>query len=162
MLLNHIGDRSQDTKYVIGFKQKLNFERMLFTHVFLIKMIVYNFCKQILMKRICYASKCDRCVLQLFGISYHKDNSFRGTIRGKNDEVVKCSMGERSIRFNVNKFSGCILETVSRQSTKDIHGWVSDERTVYPSRVINQEIDNCCLQKMQKFLLKRGKWSFLL
>ncbi|EIO9838005.1 T3SS effector guanine nucleotide exchange factor EspM1, partial [Escherichia coli] len=39
-----------------------------------------------------------------FGISYHKDNSFRGTIRGKNDEVVKCSMGERSIRFNVNKF----------------------------------------------------------
>ncbi|ENW8445497.1 bfpT-regulated chaperone, partial [Escherichia coli] len=24
-----------------------------------------------------------------FGISYHKDNSFRGTIRGKNDEVVK-------------------------------------------------------------------------
>ncbi len=57
-----------------------------------------------------------------------------GTIRGKNDEVVKCSMGERSIRFNVNKFSGCILETVSRQSTKDIHGWVSDERTVYPSR----------------------------
>ncbi len=27
-----------------------------------------------------------------FGISYHKDNSFRGTIRGKNDEVVKCSM----------------------------------------------------------------------
>lgn len=97
-----------------------------------------------------------------FGISYHKDNSFRGTIRGKNDEVVKCSMGERSIRFNVNKFSGCILETVSRQRTKDIHGWVSDERTVYPSRVINQEIDNCCLQKMQKFLLKRGKWSFLL
>lgn len=102
-----------------------------------------------------------------FGISYHKDNSFRGTIRGKNDEVVKCSMGERSIRFNVNKFSGCILETVSRQSTKDIHGWVSDERTVYPSRVINQGLSTkrliiAAFKKMQKFLLKRGKWSFLL
>lgn len=29
-----------------------------------------------------------------FSISYHKDNSFRGTIRGKNDEVMKCSMGD--------------------------------------------------------------------
>ncbi|EOL9868993.1 T3SS effector guanine nucleotide exchange factor EspM1, partial [Escherichia coli] len=97
-----------------------------------------------------------------FGISYHKDNSFRGTIRGKNDEVVKCSMGERSIRFNVNKFSGCILETVSRQSTKDIHGWVSDERTVYPSRVINQEIDNCCLQKNAKISSEERKMVFSL
>ncbi|BDQ91869.1 TPA: T3SS effector guanine nucleotide exchange factor EspM1 [Escherichia coli] len=97
-----------------------------------------------------------------FGISYHKDNSFRGTIRGKNDEVVKCSMGERSICFNVNKFSGCILETVSRQSTKDIHGWVSDERTVYPSRVINQEIDNCCLQKNAKISSEERKMVFSL
>ncbi|GDN68424.1 T3SS secreted effector EspM [Escherichia coli] len=32
-----------------------------------------------------------------FGISYHKDNSFRGTIRGKNDEVVKCSQWESAL-----------------------------------------------------------------
>ncbi|EER6150109.1 bfpT-regulated chaperone, partial [Escherichia coli] len=37
-----------------------------------------------------------------FGISCHRENSFRNSFRGKNDEVVKCSMGERSIRFNVN------------------------------------------------------------
>ncbi|EHW04542.1 putative chaperone protein [Escherichia coli DEC8B] len=49
-----------------------------------------------------------------------------------------------------------------RQSTKDIDEWIKDERIVYPSRVINQEIDNYYFQKMQKFPLKRGKESFFL
>lgn len=51
---------------------------------------------------------------------------------------------------------------MNRQSAKDIDGWIKDERIVYPSRVINQEIDNYCFQKMQKFPLKRGKESFSL
>lgn len=97
-----------------------------------------------------------------FGISCHKENSFRNSFRGKNDEVVKCSIGERTISFSVRKFSGNILETVRRQSTKDIDEWIKDERIVYPSRVINQEIDNYYFQKMQKFPLKRGKESFFL
>ncbi|CTW13041.1 T3SS secreted effector EspM-like protein [Escherichia coli] len=66
------------------------------------------------------------------------------------------------LSFSVRKFSGNILETVRRQSTKDIDEWIKDERIVYPSRVINQEIDNYCFQKMQKFPLKRGKESFFL
>lgn len=97
-----------------------------------------------------------------FGISCHRENSFRNSFLGKNDEVIKCSMGERTIHFSVRKFSGNILDTVNRQNTKDINGWIKDERIVYPSRVINQEIDNYCFQKMQKFPLKRGKGSFLL
>ncbi|CTW46106.1 T3SS secreted effector EspM-like protein [Escherichia coli] len=38
-----------------------------------------------------------------FGISCHKENSFRNSFRGKNDEVVKCSIGERTIREGANK-----------------------------------------------------------
>ncbi|EFO0875398.1 bfpT-regulated chaperone, partial [Escherichia coli O157] len=41
-----------------------------------------------------------------FGISCHRENSFRNSFLGKNDEVIKCSMGERTIHFSVRKFSG--------------------------------------------------------
>lgn len=85
-----------------------------------------------------------------FGISCHRENSFRNSFLGKNDEVIKCSIGERTIRFSVDKFSGNILDTVRRQSAKNIDGWVKDEQMVYPSRVINQEIDNYCLQRNEK------------
>ncbi|EEU9596810.1 bfpT-regulated chaperone [Escherichia albertii] len=85
-----------------------------------------------------------------FGVSCHRENSFRNSFRGKNDEVIKCSVGGRTISFSVRKFSGNILDTVSRQSAKNIDGWVRDEQVVYPSRVINQEIDNYCLQKNAK------------
>ncbi|EJW8512950.1 bfpT-regulated chaperone [Escherichia coli] len=85
-----------------------------------------------------------------FGVSCHRENSFRNPFRGKNDEVIKCSIGERTIRFSVDKFSGNILDTVRRQSAKNIDGWVKDEQMVYPSRVINQEIDNYCLQRNEK------------
>ncbi|EFA7273930.1 bfpT-regulated chaperone [Escherichia coli] len=85
-----------------------------------------------------------------FGVSCHRENSFRNPFRGKNDEVIKCSIGERTIRFSVDKFSGNILDTVGRQSAKNIDGWVKDEQMVYPSRVINQEIDNYCLQRNEK------------
>ncbi|EES8349414.1 bfpT-regulated chaperone [Escherichia coli] len=85
-----------------------------------------------------------------FGVSCHRENSFRNPFRGKNDEVIKCSIGERTIRFSVVKFSGNILDTVRRQSAKNIDGWVKDEQMVYPSRVINQEIDNYCLQRNEK------------
>ncbi|EFH2288108.1 bfpT-regulated chaperone [Escherichia coli] len=85
-----------------------------------------------------------------FGVSCHRENSFRNPFRGKNDEVIKCSIGERAIRFSVDKFSGNILDTVRRQSAKNIDGWVKDEQMVYPSRVINQEIDNYCLQRNEK------------
>ncbi len=97
-----------------------------------------------------------------FGISCHRENSFRNSFRGKNDEVVKCSIGERTISFSVRKFSGNILETVRRQSTKDIDEWIKDERIVYPSRVINQRLIITVFKKMQKFPLKRGKESFFL
>lgn len=83
-----------------------------------------------------------------FGISCHRENSFWNCFRGKKNEVVKCSMGKRTIRFSVHKFSSNILKMVGKQSTKDIDGWIKDERIVYPSRVINQEIDNYCFQKM--------------
>ncbi|ELY1780987.1 bfpT-regulated chaperone [Escherichia coli] len=85
-----------------------------------------------------------------FGVSCHRENYFRNPFRGKNDEVIKCSIGERTIRFSVDKFSGNILDTVRRQSAKNIDGWVKDEQMVYPSRVINQEIDNYCLQRNEK------------
>ncbi|EEV2852519.1 bfpT-regulated chaperone [Escherichia coli] len=85
-----------------------------------------------------------------FGVSCHRENSFRNPFRGKNDEIIKCSIGERTIRFSVDKFSGNILDTVRRQSAKNIDGWVKDEQMVYPSRVINQEIDNYCLQRNEK------------
>ncbi|HGU2915710.1 TPA: bfpT-regulated chaperone [Escherichia coli O103:H2] len=85
-----------------------------------------------------------------FGVSCHRENSFRNPFRGKNDEVIKCSIGERTIRFSVDKFSGNILDTVRRQSAKNIDGWGKDEQMVYPSRVINQEIDNYCLQRNEK------------
>ncbi|EMW1510657.1 bfpT-regulated chaperone [Escherichia coli] len=85
-----------------------------------------------------------------FGVSCHRENSFRNPFRGKNDEVIKCSIGERTIRFSVDKFSGNILDTVRRQSAKNIDGWVKDEQMVYPSRVINQEIDNYCLQRNEE------------
>ncbi|EOK5379483.1 bfpT-regulated chaperone [Escherichia coli] len=85
-----------------------------------------------------------------FGVSCHRENSFRNPFRGKNDEVIKCSIGERTIRFSVDKFSGNIQDTVRRQSAKNIDGWVKDEQMVYPSRVINQEIDNYCLQRNEK------------
>ncbi|EES1612629.1 bfpT-regulated chaperone, partial [Escherichia coli] len=55
-----------------------------------------------------------------FGVSCHRENSFRNPFRGKNDEVIKCSIGERTIRFSVDKFSGNILDTVRRQSAKNI------------------------------------------
>ncbi len=54
-----------------------------------------------------------------FGISCHRENSFRNSFLGKNDEVIKCSMGERTIHFSVRKFSGNILDTVNRQNTKE-------------------------------------------
>ncbi|HFO8702657.1 TPA: bfpT-regulated chaperone, partial [Escherichia coli] len=79
-----------------------------------------------------------------FGISSYRENSFWNCFRGKNDEVVKCSMGKRTIRFSVHKFSSNILKMVGKQCTKNIDGWIKDERVVYPSRVINQEIDNYC------------------
>lgn len=97
-----------------------------------------------------------------FGISCHRANSFRNSFLGKNDEVVKCSIGTRTVCFSVRKFSGNILNTVSRQSTKDIAGWIKDEQIVYPSRVINQEIDNCCFQKNAKISTEERQRVFAL
>ncbi|CBG89902.1 bfpT-regulated chaperone [Citrobacter rodentium] len=77
-----------------------------------------------------------------FGISCHQKKSFWGEC----DEVVKCSMGQRRISFSVQKVSDNILSLVTRQSTKDIDGWIKDEQKVYPSRVVNQEIDKFCLE----------------
>ncbi|HHY2283546.1 TPA: bfpT-regulated chaperone, partial [Escherichia coli] len=87
---------------------------------------------------------------------------FRNSFLGKNDEVIKCSMGERTIHFSVRKFSGNILDTVNRQNTKDINGWIKDERIVYPSRVINQEIDNYCFQKNAKISTEERQRVFSL
>ncbi|EFF0785140.1 T3SS effector guanine nucleotide exchange factor EspM2 [Escherichia albertii] len=97
-----------------------------------------------------------------FGISCHREGSFRNSFRGKNDEVVKCSIGERTISFSVRKFSRNILDTVNRQSAKDIDGWIKDERIVYPSRVINQEIDNYCFQKNAKISTEERQRVFSL
>ncbi|WXN90749.1 bfpT-regulated chaperone [Escherichia coli] len=97
-----------------------------------------------------------------FGISCHRENSFRNSFLGKNDEVIKCSMGERTIHFSVRKFSGNILDTVNRQNTKDINGWIKDERIVYPSRVINEEIDNYCFQKNAKISTEERQRVFSL
>ncbi|HFD0745303.1 TPA: bfpT-regulated chaperone, partial [Escherichia coli] len=36
-------------------------------------------------------------------MSCHREGSFRNSFRGKNDEVVKCSIGERTISFSVRK-----------------------------------------------------------
>nr|WP_319789161.1 bfpT-regulated chaperone [Escherichia coli]MDX5556212.1 bfpT-regulated chaperone [Escherichia coli] len=97
-----------------------------------------------------------------FGISSYRENSFWNCFRGKNDEVVKCSMGKRTIRFSVHKFSSNILKMVGKQCTKNIDGWIKDERVVYPSRVINQEIDNYCFPKNVKISTEERKRVFSL
>ncbi|MED9015521.1 bfpT-regulated chaperone [Escherichia coli] len=97
-----------------------------------------------------------------FGISCHRDNTIGNYFRGGNNEVVKCSIGERTIRFSVRKFSNNVLDTVSSQRTKYIDDWIKDERIVYPSRVINQEIDNYCFQKNTKISTEERKRVFSL
>ncbi|MEH4348272.1 bfpT-regulated chaperone [Escherichia coli] len=66
------------------------------------------------------------------------------------------------LSFSVRKFSRNILDTVNRQSAKDIDGWIKDERIVYPSRVINQEIDNYCFQKNAKISTEERQRVFSL
>lgn len=51
---------------------------------------------------------------------------------------------------------------MNRQSAKDIDGWIKDERIVYPSRVINQEIDNYCFQKNAKISTEERQRVFSL
>ncbi|WP_059253320.1 bfpT-regulated chaperone [Escherichia albertii] len=78
-----------------------------------------------------------------FGIScYQKKNLWGGT-----DEVIKCSLGKRKVRISEQKLSKYMLSSVISQSTKNFGEWVRDEQKVYPSRVINQEIDRYCLEK---------------
>ncbi|HEB1799820.1 TPA: bfpT-regulated chaperone [Escherichia albertii] len=78
-----------------------------------------------------------------FGIScYQKKNLWGGT-----DEVIKCSLGKRKVRISEQKLSENMLSSVISLSTKNFGEWVRDEQKVYPSRVINQEIDRYCLEK---------------
>ncbi len=78
-----------------------------------------------------------------FGIScYQKKKLMGGT-----DEVIKCSLGKRKVRISEQKLSKYMLSSVISQSTKNFGEWVRDEQKVYPSRVINQEIDRYCLEK---------------
>ncbi|EFH7408075.1 bfpT-regulated chaperone [Escherichia coli] len=68
----------------------------------------------------------------------------RPSFLGGRKEILQFSMGERVITFSVNQMNKIILNTVTRQSTKDISAWKSDERIVYPSRLINMGIDKHC------------------
>lgn len=69
------------------------------------------------------------------------------TYGGGTDEVIKCSLGKRKVRISKQKLSKYMLSSVISQSTKNFGEWVRDEQKVYPSRVINQEIDRYCLEK---------------
>ncbi|EEY3600517.1 bfpT-regulated chaperone [Escherichia coli] len=77
-----------------------------------------------------------------FGISFiQKQSCWR-----KSDDILRCSMGQRTIKLSTNTLNNRILTSVARQSTKDINAWKRDEQTVYPSRVINQGIDKYCAE----------------
>ncbi|EOZ1284233.1 bfpT-regulated chaperone [Escherichia coli] len=65
-------------------------------------------------------------------------------------EILLFSMGERTIRFDLNQMNKHILKTVTRQSTKDIDAWKGDERIVYTSRSINIGIDKHCSENNMK------------
>ncbi|HEB1565772.1 TPA: bfpT-regulated chaperone [Escherichia albertii] len=78
-----------------------------------------------------------------FGISCYQ----KKTYGGGTDEVIKCSLGKRKVRISKQKLSKYMLSSVISQSTKNFGEWVRDEQKVYPSRVINQEIDRYCLEK---------------
>lgn len=88
-----------------------------------------------------------------FGISFiQKQSCWR-----KSDDILRCSMGQRTIKLSTNTLNNRILTSVARQSTKDINAWKRDEQTVYPSRVINRELINIVLKIAETFPVKYGK-----
>ncbi|SVF56290.1 T3SS effector EspM [Escherichia coli] len=61
-----------------------------------------------------------------FGISFiQKQSCWR-----KSDDILRCSMGQRTIKLSTNTLNNRILTSVARQSTKDINAWKRDEQTV--------------------------------
>ncbi|WP_338894213.1 hypothetical protein [Escherichia coli] len=71
-------------------------------------------------------------------------------LSGGRKEILLFSMGERTIRFDLNQMNKHILKTVTRQSTKDIDAWKGDERIVYTSQLINIGIDKHCSENNMK------------
>lgn len=65
---------------------------------------------------------------------------------GRTEEVLKCTMGGRSVSFSTDHMNKQILSTVSRQSTKDLLAWKKDEKVIYPSRLVNIGIDKYCAE----------------
>ncbi|EML8704664.1 bfpT-regulated chaperone [Escherichia coli] len=70
----------------------------------------------------------------------------RSSILGRRDDILQYTMGKRTICFSINHMNKQILSTVSRQSTKDLSAWKQDEKTVYPSRLVNRGIDKFCAE----------------
>lgn len=78
-------------------------------------------------------------------------SSFRkSSILGKKEDILQYSMGSRTIRFSVDQMNKHILNTVARQSTKDLLAWKKDEGIVYPSRLVNIGIDKFCAENNTK------------
>ncbi|ENT8855157.1 bfpT-regulated chaperone [Escherichia coli] len=88
-------------------------------------------------------------------------SSFRRlSIQGRRDDVLQYTMGKRTICFSINHMNKQILSTVSRQSTKDLSAWKQDEKTVYPSRLVNMGIDKFCAENNTSITKKERQRVF--
>lgn len=66
-------------------------------------------------------------------------------LRKNNDqELVGKKIESRTIKVSTKRINSCILKNVKGMEGNDIQAWKNDEKKVYLSRVLNQEIDKFC------------------
>ncbi|EBU8924236.1 hypothetical protein NUI41_003505 [Salmonella enterica subsp. enterica serovar Newport] len=63
---------------------------------------------------------------------------------GENQEFSGCTIKERKITISSKKINSNLLNNIKGRGKNEMQAWVNDEKKVYLSRVVNQEIDNFC------------------
>ncbi|HGB3608599.1 TPA: hypothetical protein ACIVDT_003577, partial [Salmonella enterica subsp. enterica serovar Eastbourne] len=69
------------------------------------------------------------------------NNSFR---TDKSQELSGCTIEGRNIKISLKRINTNILNSIKVRGKDEMQGWKNDERKVYLSLVINQEIDKFC------------------